>query len=201
MKQIKVIMLLALIALVASCSKTTEQPTNPAADAWELVESSTGSISVDLTKKYHYLDSLNLSFNEDTFWDLISKTPYTIVYFYPLDFTPNCTIQALDFSAMIDQFSDLGYQIIWVSKNDIESHKAFAEANSLKIKLIQDSNSDLLKEFGALGEATTYGNGDDVTDIIRSTVIIDSKGTPLHAFYDVEAVGHAQRIYDFIKNK
>ncbi|MGE4443617.1 MAG: peroxiredoxin [Candidatus Altimarinota bacterium] len=203
MKKIKVIMLLAVVTLLASCTQTNENTntnTNTQASAGELVESSTGGISVDLTKKYHYLDSLNLSFNEDTFGDLISKTPYTIVYFYPLDFTPNCTIQALDFSAMVDDFAKLGYQIIGVSKNDIESHKAFAEAHSLKIKLIQDSNSDLLKEFGALGEPTTYGNGDQTTDIIRSTVIIDSKGTPIHAFYDVEAVGHAQRIYDLVKN-
>lgn len=196
----KIILVLSLLVFMASCSQTSENnkvENNNSA----LVESSTGSISIDITKKYHYLDSLNLSFKEDTFWDLISQTPYTIVYFYPLDFTPNCTIQALDFSAKIDEFSKLWYQIIGVSKNDIESHKAFAEANSLKIKLIQDTNSDLLKEFGALWELTTYGNGDEVTDIIRSTVIIDQNGTPLHAFYDVEAVGHADRIYDFIKNK
>lgn len=198
-KMILSILWVSLLALT-SCSQTNDVD-NTRVDAWALVESSTGSISIDVTKKYHYLDSLNLSFNEDTFGDLISKTPYTIVYFYPLDFTPNCTIQALDFSAMIDDFTWLWYQIIWVSKNDIESHKAFAEANSLKIKLIQDKNSDLLKEFWALWEPTTYWNGDEVTDIIRSTVIIDQNGTPLHAFYDVEAVWHAQRIFDFIKNK
>ncbi len=196
----KIILVLSLLVFMASCSQTSENNKEEVNNS-ALVESSTGSISIDITKKYHYLDSLNLSFKEDTFWDLISQTPYTIVYFYPLDFTPNCTIQALDFSAKIDEFSKLWYQIIGVSKNDIESHKAFAEANSLKIKLIQDTNSDLLKEFGALWELTTYGNGDEVTDIIRSTVIIDQNGTPLHAFYDVEAVGHADRIYDFIKNK
>lgn len=200
MKNIKLWLCIAIVILITSCSQTNDI-VNTDVDAWALVESSTGSISIDVTKKYHYLDSLNLSFNEDTFGDLISKTPYTIVYFYPLDFTPNCTIQALDFSAMIDDFAWLWYQIIWVSKNDIESHKAFAEANSLKIKLIQDKNSDLLKEFWALWELTTYWNGDEVTDIIRSTVIIDQNGTPLHAFYDVEAVWHAQRIFDFIKNK
>lgn len=200
MKNIKLWLCIAIVILITSCSQTNDI-VNTGVDAWALVESSTGSISIDVTKKYHYLDSLNLSFNEDTFGDLISKTPYTIVYFYPLDFTPNCTIQALDFSAMIDDFAWLWYQIIWVSKNDIESHKAFAEANSLKIKLIQDKNSDLLKEFWALWELTTYWNGDEVTDIIRSTVIIDQNGTPLHAFYDVEAVWHAQRIFDFIKNK
>lgn len=200
MKKMTLWILFILWVFLTSCSQKSETDMS-GRDLSVLVEWSTGSISIDLSKKYHYLDSLNLSFNEDTFWDLISKTPYTIVYFYPLDFTPNCTIQALDFSSMIEDFWKLWYQIIWVSKNDIESHKAFAEANSLKIKLLQDKNSDLLKEFWALWELTTYGNGDEVTDIIRSTIIIDQNGTPLHAFYDVEAVWHAQRIYEFIQKK
>lgn len=194
----KILLILAFLFVLTSCSNNEKETT--VKTTWELVESWTWKISVDLTKKYHYLDSLNFSFNEDTFWDLISKTPYTIVYFYPLDFTPNCTIQALDFSAKIDDFSKLWYQIIWVSKNDIESHKKFAEVNSLKIKLIQDKNSDLLKEFWALWEPKTYWNWDATTDIIRSTFIIDSEWKTIYAFRDVEAVWHVQRIYDLISD-
>jgi thioredoxin-dependent peroxiredoxin len=200
----KILLLISLI-FVASCSNTSIQnetkiePTT--SNSWELVESSTWNIKVDLTKSYHYLDSLNLKFDEKTFWDLIKDNNYTIVYFYPLDFTPNCTIQAIDFSAMLDDFSKLWYWIIWVSKNDIESHKKFAETNNLKIRLIQDKNSDLLKEFGALWEPKTYWNGDATTQIIRSTFIIDKNGNPVYAFRDVEALWHAKRIYEFLKNK
>jgi peroxiredoxin len=67
--------------------------------------SSTGNVAVDLDKSYHYLDSLNMSFEENTLKDILSKKDYTIVYFYPLDFTPNCTIQAIDFSTMLEDFN------------------------------------------------------------------------------------------------
>jgi thioredoxin-dependent peroxiredoxin len=120
------------------------------------------------------------------------------VYFYPKDGTPNCTIQALDFSAMKQKFLDKGYQIIGVSKDDLESHKAFADRNELTIKLLQDKNSDLLKEFGAQGPLAEYGNGKELSDIIRSTFIIDKNGKAVYAFRDIEAIGHAQRIYDLI---
>ena len=74
----------------------------------------------------------------------------------------------------------------------------FCEKNKFTIPLISDTKSDLLKQFKALGPLGKYGNGDDVTDIIRSTFIIDSKGTPVYAFRDVQAIGHAQRILDLI---
>lgn len=201
----KKLILVLFTLLLASCSLQKNEnlseikPTE--SSSWELVESSTWSISIDLTKKYDYLDSLSLEFKNDTFWDLIKDYPYTIVYFYPYDFTPYCTIQAIDFSSMIDDFSKLWYQVIWVSKNDIESHKKFAEEHSLKIKLIQDKNSDLLKEFWALWEPKTYWNWDELTDIIRSTFIIDKNWNPIHAFLDVEAVWHAKRIYDLVNDK
>lgn len=195
----KIIILITLLLALASCNQeTTPDIKTQNLDAGALEQSSTGNVAVDLNKSYHYLDSLKMSFEENTLKDILSKKDYTIVYFYPLDFTPNCTIQAIDFSTMLEDFDAKWYQIIGVSKNDIESHKKFAEANSLKIKLIQDKNSDLLKEFWALWEPKTYGNGDATTDIIRSTFIVDKNGKAIAAFRDVEAVGHAARIYDFI---
>jgi thioredoxin-dependent peroxiredoxin len=78
------------------------------------------------------------------------------VYFYPKDGTPNCTIQALDFSAMKEKFASYNTQVIGVSKDDLESHKAFAQRNELTIPLLQDVNSELLKQFGALGPLQEY---------------------------------------------
>lgn len=195
----KIIILATILLALASCSQeTTPDIKTQNIDAWALEMSSTRNIALDLNKTYHYLDSLSMSFKENTLKDLLAEKEYAIVYFYPLDFTPNCTIQAIDFSTMLEDFDAKGYQIIGVSRNDIESHKKFAEANSLKIKLIQDKNSDLLKEFWALSEPKTYGNGDETTDIIRSTFIVDKEWKAIAAFRDVEAVGHAARIYDFI---
>lgn len=197
----KIVLFLTLI-LLTSCSLQNEENVYTATKdtkwAQSLVQSGTWDIKIDLSKKYHYLDSLEKNEKDDTFGDIISQTPYTIVYFYPKDGTPNCTIQAMDFSVMLKDFEAKGYNVIGVSKDDLASHKKFAESNHLKIKLLQDKNSDLLKEFWALWELKEYGNGTDKSDIIRSTFIIDKNGTPLYAFKDVEAIGHAQRIYNLI---
>ncbi len=195
----KIFLFLFLSLFLASCGQNNwEDIKTQNLDLWALELGNTWAINLDLTKSYDYLDSLNMDYKNDTLADLLAKKDYTIVYFYPLDFTPNCTIQAIDFSTMLEDFDAKWYQIIWVSKNDIESHKKFAEANSLRIKLIQDKNSDLLKEFWALGPLQTYGNGEELTDIIRSTFIVDKNWQAIAAFRDVEAVGHAARIYDFI---
>jgi hypothetical protein len=82
----------------------TATPSATTSDSGELEYSSTGDITLDLTEPYEYLDSENKKFSSGTLGDIISRTPYTIVYFYPKDGTPNCTIQALDFSLMKEDF-------------------------------------------------------------------------------------------------
>ncbi|MFZ4461167.1 MAG: peroxiredoxin [Patescibacteria group bacterium] len=198
----KIILGLVMATILVSCTATqspTKTTSNPQSSS--LAESATGGLKVDLSKSYHYLDSEKKSYAENTFGDLISKTPYTIVYFYPKDGTPNCTIQALDFSRLQTEFAKEGYQILGVSKDDLASHKAFADRNELKIKLLQDKNSELLAQFGALGKLQEYGNGSDKSDIIRSTFIIDKSGVVQYAFLDVKAIGHADRILELIRSE
>lgn len=201
----KIFILITTLFIMFSCQKTEElkkvEPIKDTKDLSVLQSTNTWWIKIDLDKSYYYLDSLEKKYSKDSFKNIIWNKPYTIVYFYPKDWTPNCTIQSIDFSSMIKEFDDLWYQIIWVSKDDLESHKKFAEANSLKIKLLQDKNSDLLKEFWALWELKEYWNWTDKTDIIRSTFIIDNKWNPIYAFKDVEAVWHAKRIYELISKK
>jgi thioredoxin-dependent peroxiredoxin len=176
----------------------------PSASEWDLgklVSSSTGNININLSGSYRYLDSEKLVFSTGTIGDLISATPYTIVYFYPKDGTPNCTLQAIDFSLLQDDFRKLGYSIIGVSKDPVDSHKAFAERNELKIKLLEDGSGELMKQFDILGDMKEYGNGNELSDIIRSTFIIDKNGTPIYAFKDIVARWHAKRILELIQGK
>ena len=210
MKQIFFSFLISLFLISCSSSQNSQNTssgtnvdseTGATVKTVELEFSGTWNVQPDLAKSYYYLDSEKKSYDEKTFKNIISETPYTIVYFYPKDGTPNCTIQALDFSAMKQKFLSAWYQVIGVSKDDLESHKAFADRNELTIKLLQDKNSDLLKEFGAQGPLAEYGNGKELSDIIRSTFIIDKNGKALYAFRDIEAIGHAQRIYDLISKK
>lgn len=88
---------------------------------------------------------------------------------------------------MLADFRTAGYDIIGISKDSIDSHKAFAERNELKIKLIEDGSGELLKAFGAEGPLQEYGNGHELSDIIRSTYVIDNTGKATYAFRDITA--------------
>ena len=157
MSRIFIVSLFSVSAfLLSSCSESietppvTESPSSLASQSvsGELEYSSTGDIALGLSTSYRYLDSENKSYSSGTLGDILSSTPYTIVYFYPKDGTPNCTIQALDFSLMKDDFLTAGYQIIGVSSDSVDSHMLFAEKNALKIKLLEDASGTLLEQFG-----------------------------------------------------
>lgn len=171
-----------------------------AVGTWELELSSTWEIDLSnlLGNDYHYLDSENKSFSSGTLQEIISEYPNTVVYFYPKDGTPNCTIQALDFSMMLADFRNAWYNVIWVSKDSVDSHMQFANDNSLKIQLLQDGSGDLLKAFGSEWPLQEYGNGEELSDIIRSTYVIDSTGKALYAIRDVNAKWHARAVYKLI---
>lgn len=213
----KALILITLsVTLLASCTIIQDKPTSltpPPQVQDEFIPSptqSTGTGELALTgadivslsgvidTTFTYLDSENKSYSSGTLRDIIGRYPHTVVYFYPKDGTPNCTIQALDFSMMLADFRAKGYNVIGVSKDNLESHKAFAERNELKIELLEDGSGELLKAFGAEWPLQTYGNGDALSDIIRSTYVIDAQGNGQYAIQDVQAKGHARAIYELV---
>ncbi len=116
-----------------------------------------------------------------------------ILYFYPKDNTPGCTTEACDFTSRDQNFQDLGYQIIGVSKDSIKSHQNFKEKHNLSILLLSDPDLILHKHFGAYGEKNNYGK--IVTGVIRSTFILDENSKLIQEFRNVRAKGHAERIF------
>ncbi len=146
---------------------------------------------MDLQKKYSALaytgDTAEISLGE-----ILSLSPKTILYFYPRDNTPGCTKEAKDFSGLKKEFADQWVQIVWVSKDSIDSHKKFVEKQELSIDLISDPDLELHKEFGAYGEKNNYWK--IVMGVIRSTFIIDNKWEILKEYRNVRATGHAERV-------
>ncbi|QFR39524.1 peroxiredoxin [Candidatus Gracilibacteria bacterium 28_42_T64] len=123
---------------------------------------------------------------------LLSFSDKTLLYFYPKDNTPGCTLENKDFSCLKDQFAEKGITVIGVSKDSIESHKKFIESQDLKVDLISDPNLALHKELSAYGEKNNYGK--IVMGVIRSTFLLNKQGEILGEWRNIRATGHAERI-------
>ena len=115
-----------------------------------------------------------------------------IVYFYPAALTPGCTKQACDFTDNLDLLAGAGYDVIGVSPDKPEKLAAFREKENLKVTLVGDPEKKVLEAYGAFGEKKLYGKV--VTGVIRSTVVVDERGTVEHALYNVKATGHVAKL-------
>lgn len=117
-----------------------------------------------------------------------------IVYFYPRDNTPGCTTQAVDFTSMQTQFSDLGYEIVGISRDSVESHQKFITKKELGIALISDGDEQLCNHFDVIKEKNMYGK--KTMGLVRSTFVFDKAGKLTHAQRNLRAKEYAQRLYE-----
>ena len=129
---------------------------------------------------------------------LLSQSEKTLLYFYPKDNTPGCTLEAQDFTRLKKDFEALGIQIIWVSKDSESSHANFRDSCNLGIMLISDESGELHEQFGVIGEKKNYGKV--YIGTIRSTFLLDSSGNILKEWRNVKATGHAEKILREIHN-
>lgn len=120
-----------------------------------------------------------------------------VLYFYPKDDTPGCTIEANQFTALAKEFADLNTVILGVSKDSCESHRAFIEKYGLNFKLLADTNGALCEGYGVWQEKEKAGV--KKMGIVRSTFIIDKQGQLADVEYGVTPDGHAQAVLGKIK--
>lgn len=120
-----------------------------------------------------------------------------ILYFYPKDDTPGCTIEANEFTALSNDFAAADTVILGVSKDDCGSHQAFIEKYNLKIELLADTSGELCDLYGVWQEKER--NGQKTMGIVRSTFLINKNGTVIDAVYGVNAQGHAKEMLDKVK--
>ena len=120
-----------------------------------------------------------------------------MLYFYPRDDTPGCTIEAIDFSELEDRFERLGAIVIGVSMDDCLSHGAFRDKHGLSILLLSDSEGEVCNLYGVLHDKEYEGRTRRC--IQRSTFIIDRNGLLQRVLYGVNARGHAAEILTHIK--
>lgn len=123
---------------------------------------------------------------------LLQNSPYTLLYFYPKDDTPGCTMEATDFTRLKSEFADLGIQIIGISRDSEASHTKFCNKHDLGIQLISDESWELHEQYSVIGEKKNYGKV--YIGVIRSTFLLDSTWKILHEWRNVKATGHAEKV-------
>jgi peroxiredoxin Q/BCP len=124
--------------------------------------------------------------------DLLSKYEKTILYFYPKDNTPWCSLEAMEFTEYKKFFNKNWIWIIWISKDSSKSHISFIEKQNLDIDLISDTNLDLHNKFSVIWEKKNYGK--IYQWVIRSTFLVDDKWEILQEWRNVRAKWHVERL-------
>lgn len=121
-----------------------------------------------------------------------------ILYFYPRDDTPGCTIEACSFRDNIDQLTTLGVDVFGVSDDDVPSHETFAEKYALNFQLLADTDHRVIESYGAWVEKRQYGRKFMGTK--RVTYLIGADGNVEHVWPDVEPAGHVEEILSVLQS-
>jgi peroxiredoxin len=128
--------------------------------------------------------------------DALKGSPY-VLYFYPKDDTPGCTVEGVEFTDLMGDFESLGATVIGVSKDSCVSHAAFRDKHGLSVQLVADMDGQLCEAYDVWREKEK--NGEKKMGILRSTFVIDADGVLRHALYDVKPKGHAEAVLALVK--
>ena len=124
------------------------------------------------------------------------KSKFIVLYFYPKDDTPGCTLETKDFNSFYNKFKKLNCEIYGISKDTIESHIKFKNKYKVKFELLSDENKIAIKDFKVWGKKQFMGK--EFMGLIRSTFLL-KKNIVIKEWRNVRVKGHAEEIYNFIK--
>jgi len=122
---------------------------------------------------------------------------YTVVYFYPKDDTPGCTMEACNFRDAQSELTELGATVIGISKDSVASHQKFKHKHHLNFPLWSDPDHKLLEAFGSWQEKKMFGK--PYMGIVRSTFILDPQGKILKTWEKVNPKNHDQEVLAFLQ--
>src|SRR4051795_12429417 len=120
-----------------------------------------------------------------------------VLYFYPKDNTPGCTVEGAQFRDLCPQFKKLGAVIVGCSRDSLKSHEGFKAKMGFPFELISDADEKLCTQFGVIKMKNMYGK--KVRGIERSTFVIDRDGTLAREWRGVKVPGHAEEVLDFVR--
>lgn len=120
-----------------------------------------------------------------------------VLYFYPKDATPGCTLEGHDFSKLKNDFAAAGAVVMGVSRDDMKSHEKFKAKEGYSVELISDVNEELCQIFDVIQEKNMYGK--KVLGVERSTFLIDADGKLAKEWRKVSVPGHAAEVLESVK--
>jgi peroxiredoxin Q/BCP len=120
------------------------------------------------------------------------KGKNVVLYFYPKDDTPGCTIEAQDFTKKIQEFEKLDCVVLGISKDNVESHCKFIKKYNLAFNLLSDETGEICQAYGVFKEKSMFGN--KYMGIERSTFLIDKMGKIAQIWRKVSVNGHVEEV-------
>ena len=116
------------------------------------------------------------------------KGKWVVLYFYPKDMTPGCTIEAHSFQSDLDKYQQINAVVLGVSVDSVDSHKQFCAKDGLNFKLLSDQKHEVVSKYGSL---TSFGT---MTVAARNTFLIDPQGKIVKEFIKVNPQGHSTEV-------
>ena len=123
---------------------------------------------------------------------------YVVLYFYPKDDTPGCTIETNDFNKLLPKFKKLDCEIYGISKDSLKTHDKFRAKYKIKFNLLADEEIKVLKKYKVWGKKKFLGR--EFMGIIRTTFLIDKKGRIIKIWENVKVKEHAKEVLETLKN-
>ncbi len=120
------------------------------------------------------------------------REKWVVLYFYPKDNTSGCTLEAKDFTCLVEQFAKKNAVVIGVSPDSISSHQKFIAKQELNLNLLSDPDKTALQAYGAWRLKKNYGR--EYMGVVRSTFLIDPEGVVRQVWDKVRAKGHAEKV-------
>ncbi|MCK6526992.1 peroxiredoxin [Myxococcota bacterium] len=121
---------------------------------------------------------------------------WVVLFFYPKDNTPGCTLEAQQFRDLYPEFLARGAEVLGVSADSVRSHQGFRDRQGLTFPLLSDPGKATLQAYGAFGIKKMYGK--EVQGIVRSTVLVDPHGNVARVWPKVTVDGHARKVLEAI---
>ena len=123
---------------------------------------------------------------------------FIVLYFYPKDDTPGCTIETNDFNKLLSKFKKLECEVYGISKDNLKSHEKFRNKYKIKFDLLADEELSVLKKYKVWGKKKFMGR--EFMGIIRTTFLIDKKGKIIKIWNNVKVKDHAKQVLETLKN-